>query len=180
MSGCSAPGLLRFFDRIRFYPVFGEELLDFRDSFLEGKAIAQAQHEIGRVDLSVVNAAGAGRNQAGEVGLETTRTASGYRLYALADASPPKPGLVFNGTGPGAIEVEIWEMDQDAFGSFVAAIPPPLGIGTVTLADGRTVKGFLCEAYATDGAEDITSFGGWRAWLSRSSGAAKRRASGNP
>jgi hypothetical protein len=64
--------------------------------------------------------------------------------------------------------------------SFVAAIPPPLGIGTVTLADGRTVKGFLCEAYATDGAEDITSFGGWRAWLSRSSGAAKRRASGNP
>lgn len=61
-------------------------------------------------------------------------------------------------------------MDEAAFGSFVAAIPPPLGIGTVTLADRRTVKGFLCEHHATDGAEDITAFGGWRAWLARSSG----------
>ncbi len=59
-------------------------------------------------------------------------------------------------------------MDAEAFGSFVALIPPPLGIGTVTLADGRKVKGFLCEAHATRGAEDITAFGGWRAWLARS------------
>ena len=36
--------------------------------------------------------------------LETTRTGPGYRLYALANMSPPKPGLVFDGTGPGAIE----------------------------------------------------------------------------
>ncbi len=77
---------------------------------------------------------------------------------------------MFDGTGPGAIEVEIWEMDKSAFGSFVAAIPAPLGIGTLTLADGRTVKGFLCEAYATQGAEDITAFGGWLAWLARSAG----------
>lgn len=100
--------------------------------------------------------------------IETTRTAAGYRLYALANTSPPKPGLVFDGTGPGAIEVEVWEMDEDAFGSFVALIPVPLGIGTVTLADGRAVQGFLCEAHATRGAEDITAFGGWRAWLGRS------------
>jgi allophanate hydrolase len=102
--------------------------------------------------------------------VETTRTGSGYRLHALANASPPKPGLVFDGTGGGAIEVEIWEMDEEAFGSFVALIPAPLGIGTLTLADGRTVKGFLCEAYAIRGAEDITEFGGWRAWLGRSTG----------
>jgi allophanate hydrolase len=100
--------------------------------------------------------------------LETTRTAAGYRLYALANTSPPKPGLVFDGTGPGGIEVEIWDMDEAAFGSFVALIPAPLSIGTVTLADGRTVQGFLCEAHATRGAEDITGFGGWRAWLGRS------------
>jgi urea carboxylase len=31
------PWLLRFFDQIKFYPVSGEELLDFRDGFLEGK-----------------------------------------------------------------------------------------------------------------------------------------------
>ena len=97
--------------------------------------------------------------------LETTRTASGYRLYALANTSSPKPGLIFDGSGPGGIEVEIWEMDEAAFGSFVALIPSPLGIGTVTLADGRGVKGFLCEAHAVRGAEDITAFGGWRAWL---------------
>jgi allophanate hydrolase len=56
-------------------------------------------------------------------------------------------------------------MAEEAFGSFVALIPPPLGIGTITLADGRSVKGFLCEAHATEGAKDITAFGGWRAWL---------------
>ena len=97
--------------------------------------------------------------------VETIRTATGYRLYALAGTSPPKPGLVFDGTGAGGIEVEVWEMDEAAFGSFVALIPAPLGIGTVTLADGRSLQGFLCEAYATRGAEDITAFGGWRAWL---------------
>jgi allophanate hydrolase len=99
--------------------------------------------------------------------IETTRTGPGYRLYALAATSPQKPGLLFDGSGPGAIEVEVWKMEEAAFGSFVALIPAPLGIGTVTLADGRTVKGFLCEGHAVRGAEDITAFGGWRAWLSR-------------
>jgi allophanate hydrolase len=103
--------------------------------------------------------------------IETTRTGAGYRLYALADTSPSKPGLVFDGAGAGAVEVEIWEMDETSFGSFVAAIPPPLGIGTLTLADGRTVKGFVCETYAIEGAEDITAFGGWRAWLAAAHGA---------
>jgi allophanate hydrolase len=103
--------------------------------------------------------------------IETTRTATGYRLYALTNASLPKPGLVFDGTGPGGIEVELWRMDEEGFGSFVASIPAPLGIGTLMLADGRSVKGFLCEAHATRGAEDITAFGGWRAWLGRSAGA---------
>jgi allophanate hydrolase len=98
---------------------------------------------------------------------ETSRTAAGYHLYALPGTTPRKPGLVYEGSGPGAIEVEIWEMDDAAFGSFVALIPAPLGIGTLALEDGRRVKGFLCESHATVDAEDITSFGGWRAWLSR-------------
>lgn len=96
-----------------------------------------------------------------------TRTAAGYSLYALADTQPAKPGLVFDGLGAGAIEVEIYEMDAAAFGSFVAQIPAPLGIGTLTLADGTLVKGFLCEGHATRGATDITAFGGWRGWLAR-------------
>ncbi len=97
--------------------------------------------------------------------VRTARTTAGYSFYALANTVPPKPGLVFDGNGAGGIEVEIWELDDAAFGSFVALIPPPLGIGTLGLADGSNVKGFLCEAYAVDGAVNITSSGGWRVWL---------------
>ncbi|MCC7251538.1 allophanate hydrolase [Hyphomicrobium sp.] len=97
----------------------------------------------------------------------TARTAPGYRFYALAGTTPAKPGLVFDGEGAGGIEVEIWDMDERGFGSFVALIPPPLGIGTLKLADGSLVKGFLCEPHAVRDATDITAFGGWRAWLAR-------------
>ncbi len=99
--------------------------------------------------------------------VRTARTAPGYSFYALANTSPAKPGLVYDGKGAGNIEVEIWEMDDAAFGSFVALIPPPLGIGSVKLADGSHVKGFLCESHAVHDAEDITRHGGWRAWLAR-------------
>jgi allophanate hydrolase len=97
----------------------------------------------------------------------TTRTGPGYSFYALPGTVPLKPGLVCDGVGKGGIEVEVWEMDAAGFGSFVGLIPPPLGIGTLTLADGGSVKGFICEDCAVRGAEDITAFGGWRAWLAR-------------
>jgi allophanate hydrolase len=67
--------------------------------------------------------------------------------------------------GGRAIAVEVWTMSAAAFGTFVAAIPPPLSIGTLKLADGRAVKGFLVEPAALDGAEDISGFGGWRAFM---------------
>ena len=101
--------------------------------------------------------------------VRTTRTAAGYSFYALPETTPPKPGLVRDGKGAGRIEVEIWELSEAAFGSFVALIPPPLGIGTLELADGSLVKGFMCEAYAVAGAEDITATGGWRTWLGQRS-----------
>ena len=97
--------------------------------------------------------------------VRTTRTAPGYSFYALANTTPAKPGLVCDGKGAGNIEVEVWEMDDAAFGSFVALIPAPLGIGTVKLADGSSVKGFVCESHAISDAENITHTGGWRAWL---------------
>ncbi|HEY8546427.1 MAG TPA: allophanate hydrolase [Acidimicrobiales bacterium] len=95
-----------------------------------------------------------------------TRTAPVYRLFAL-ETEPPKPGMVRVGPGErgAAVEAEVWSLDEAAFGSFVAEVPPPLSIGTVELADGRSVKGFLCEPSALVGAEDITAHGGWRAWL---------------
>jgi len=97
--------------------------------------------------------------------VSATRTAPLYQLYALPGTTPPKPGLVQSGEGGSAIELEVWEMSVDAFGSFVAAIPPPLGIGTIALEDGQQVKGFLCEDVAIRGARNISNFGGWRAFL---------------
>ncbi|MFT4267521.1 MAG: allophanate hydrolase [Xenophilus sp.] len=95
-----------------------------------------------------------------------TRTAAAYRLYALPGTTPPKPGLVRVAPGEGvAVEVEVWELPLARYGAFVAQIPPPLGIGTLTLDDGSAVQGFLCEPLALAGAEDITHHGGWRAYM---------------
>jgi allophanate hydrolase len=98
--------------------------------------------------------------------LRTCRTAPGYRLFALANTVPPKPGLVrapgFAGSG---IEVEVWGLGPEAFGNFVANVPAPMAIGTVSLEDGSSCKGFLCEPCALEDGVEITSFGGWRRYL---------------
>jgi allophanate hydrolase len=101
--------------------------------------------------------------------VRTARTAPVYRLYALANTTPPKPGLIRSnepvGTG---IEVEIWELGPAEFAAFVEMIPPPLGIGTLEMSDGEKVKGFLVESYAVapgTGAREITHLGGWRNYL---------------
>ena len=97
-----------------------------------------------------------------------TRTAPTYRLYAMTNATPLKPALIHVGDGGdegAAVEVEVYELDVDAFGSFVTEVPGPLAIGTVTLADGEPVKGFVAEPRAMQGADDVTAFGGWRAYI---------------
>lgn len=98
--------------------------------------------------------------------VESTRTADQYRLFALPNTTPPKPGLIRNGQGKEII-VELWDIPVHQFGSFVNLIPAPLGIGTLTLNDGRQVKGFICESAAVEGAEDITHLGGWRAYIQK-------------
>jgi allophanate hydrolase len=97
--------------------------------------------------------------------VEQTLTTSRYALYALADTTPAKPGLVRVDDAGRPIEVEVWELPADAFGSFVAEVPQPLGIGTVELADGSMIAGFICEPIGLTGATAITHFGGWRAYL---------------
>jgi allophanate hydrolase len=96
-----------------------------------------------------------------------SRTAPVYRLFAMpaSGAIPPRPALIHDERGGAAIEVEVWELEPAAFGDFVSKIPAPLGIGKVTLDDGGQVPGFIAEPRAIAGAEEITSFGGWRAWL---------------
>ena len=93
------------------------------------------------------------------------RSAPTYRLYALPDTGHAKPGLVGGAPAEGdGVELEIWELTTAAFGRMVADVPAPLWIGTITLADGRAVKGFLCESSAVTAAPDITAYGGWRAY----------------
>ena len=99
--------------------------------------------------------------------VEATTTAPTYKLYAMAESVPPKPALVYSEDSGAAIALEVYELDMAAFGSFVAEVPPPLAIGTVTLADGSMVKGFVAEPRAMTGAEDITALGGWRAYIAR-------------
>jgi allophanate hydrolase len=104
--------------------------------------------------------------------LEQSRTAPDYKLYALA-TTPPKPGMLRVQAGAGSsIELEVWALPAAAFGKFVAAIPPPLSIGTVRLADGRGVKGFIVEAADIGGARDISAFNGWRAYMAEKTKAA--------
>jgi allophanate hydrolase len=98
--------------------------------------------------------------------LKTTHTSKDYRLVAIPGTAPPKPGLIRLGKGLGArIEVEVWGMPVEQVGSFLAGIPSPLALGTIALDDGSMVHGFLCEAQAAENARDISSFGGWRAFL---------------
>ena len=97
--------------------------------------------------------------------IETTKTAPDYKLYALP-TTPPKPGMLRVEAGKGAsIELEIWSLSPSAFGKFVNAIPAPMAIGTIRLADGRSVKGFLVEPEVLGEARDITAYGGWRKFM---------------
>ncbi len=125
-----------------------------------------------RIELAVVGAHLSGMPLNSELQarnatlIRACTTAPDYRLYALPGTVPPKPGLLRVEAGGGVpVAVEVWSLTAEQFGLFVAAIPAPLGIGTLRLDDGSVVKGFLVEAIATRGAQDISSFGGWRAYM---------------
>ena len=125
-----------------------------------------------RIEIAVVGAHLSGlplNRELIELGASFSReveTTPDYRLFALSGSNPAKPGLLRVGEGAGApIKAEVWTLDPAGFGAFVARIPAPLGIGTIRLKDGGSVKGFLVEAEAVKAAEDISRFGGWRAYL---------------
>jgi allophanate hydrolase len=86
-------------------------------------------------------------------------------LFALTGTHPPKPGLQRCAEGGVAIDVEVWDVPMASVGSLLALVSSPLGLGSLELADGRLVHGFLCEAHALSAARDISHFGGWRAYL---------------
>ena len=102
-----------------------------------------------------------------------TATAPTYRLHRLPPVGDvERPALERVEHGGAAIEVEVWSLPLDRLGEIVVAVAPPLAIGTVALIDGRSATGFVCELGGLAGAEDITSFGGWRAWWAATRGPA--------
>ena len=132
----------------------------------------QARPRSGRVEIAVVGAhlSGLPLNrelvELGGVFSREVETTPDYRLFALPGSFPAKPGLLRVGDGAGAaIKAEVWTLEPAGFGAFVARIPAPLGIGSIRLKDGGSVKGFLVEAEAVKAAEDVSRFGGWRAYL---------------
>ncbi len=140
-------------------------------SAFQDRAIAELASRIlePSIDILVVGAHLAGQPlnwqlvSAGGSFAAAVTTSSDYRLVAL-DTVPPKPGLVRVGAEGSAIRGEVWTLPAAGFGQFVAALPQPMTIGQVTLSDGSSVAGFLCEPIAIEGAEDISAFGGWLAW----------------
>jgi allophanate hydrolase len=137
---------------------------------IEGTAsAAPVKAQPNRIEIAVVGAHLSGLplnhelTSNGGIFIREGKTTADYKLHALP-TTPPKPGMI-RAEGGSEIAVEVWALEPEGFGRFVAGVPAPLTIGTVTLADGTTVKGFLAEAAACAGAKDITGFGGWRAYL---------------
>lgn len=99
--------------------------------------------------------------------VKATHTAPDYQLFKLNGFNPPRPGLLRVLKNGSAIALEIWQLPIENYGKFVAGVPSPLGFGTLTLADGSQVQGFMCEAYATQDAVNISHLGGWRNFLAQ-------------
>jgi allophanate hydrolase len=106
--------------------------------------------------------------------VRAARTAPRYRFIALLNLDPPRPGLIRDEARAGSAAVELYDLPAAGFGRLVASVASPLAIGTVELADGEAVKGFLCESYAAAGARDVTDFGGWAAFRDHQAGRAGR------
>lgn len=150
-----------------------------RDAFLAGLGMAlegsTAEARVDRpgiIEIAVVGAHMSGMplnpqlTERGATFLRKGETRPDYRLYRLEGSEPGRPGLIRVEPGQGtAIALEVWAMPTDQVGSFLTLIPQPLGLGTLTLADGTTPKGFICEADAARTGTDISRFGGWRAYL---------------
>jgi len=100
--------------------------------------------------------------------VEKTKTAPYYKLFRLNGFKPERPGLLRVAEHGSSICVEVWKLPIENYGAFVAGVPAPLGFGTLVLKDGTQVQGFLCEAYATLDAIDISEFGGWRSYVKES------------
>jgi len=93
------------------------------------------------------------------------QTAEKYKMVYLPEPPPHRPGIVRVASGGVSIAAEEWIFPKASLGAFLAMIQQPLGLGQIELSDGRKVHGFLCESAAAEEAEDISTAGSWRGFL---------------
>jgi allophanate hydrolase len=168
-SGFMANGLpwgITLFGR----PFTDQYLLSLANAYQHDKTLANpARNDQTRLVVCGAHLDGLALNwqlqQRGAILLEATESSPNYRLYALAGGPVKRPGMVRVPAGGVAIAIEVWQLPSAELGSFVTAIPAPLGLGKVELSDGRWETGFICEGHGLAGATDISQWGGWRAWL---------------
>ncbi len=97
--------------------------------------------------------------------VKATKTAKGYRLYDIPNKFPARPGMVRDQSTSSSLELEVWSMPLENFGSFMVQIFSPLCIGSILLEDASVVYGFLCESDFLIGATEITQYGGWKKYI---------------
>jgi allophanate hydrolase len=152
-------------------PAFGDRQLLALAERWAGEAPVEAAPAAGSIAVAVAGAhlSGMALNRqlvdlGGRLGYRA-RTAAGYQLFRLPGTGVARPGLVRTGAGPvDGIALEVWELTPEAVGALLTTIPAPLGLGRLTLDDGRSVTGFVAESAGITGAEDISRYGGWRAY----------------
>ena len=159
-----------------FAPAFSDQKLLQIAEFLQEGPDALGQSPTSHIPVAVCGAHLEGQplnwqlTDRGATLSQVTTTADCYKFYALPSIPdkgiPPRPALIFDEKEGGKIAVEVWDVPAEHFGSFVAGIPAPLGIGKVTLADSSQVSGFIAEPRATNGAKDITALSSWRTFVS--------------
>lgn len=104
-------------------------------------------------------------NLDGAMLLEESRTAPSYRLYSIDDRHP---GMYWVQIGGVSVSGELYLLSDEVLERVLAGEPPGLYVGSIELADGRLVPGVLFDPAllrATD--EDISAYGGWRAYIER-------------
>jgi allophanate hydrolase len=137
-----------------------------------GETFPAPQAMLATVDVAVVGAHLSGmplNHQLVSLGgtlVRRARTSAAYRLYRLPGPGVPRPGLVRTGDGPPeGLPVEVWQLPLQGYATLQTMVPAPLCFGRLELLGGDTVHGFVCERYGVVGAEDVTSYGGWRRYL---------------
>ena len=100
--------------------------------------------------------------------LRETTTAAEYRLWSIDDVHP---AMMRVATGGAAVAVEVWHVPAEGIARLLLQEPPGLCIGKVRLADGSETLGVIGEPALCAGRREITSHGGWRAYVASRAGA---------